>query len=305
MVRNMQKTTVFIMMMILLGAHGAWADDAKAIVDGAGELVGFDMAAVLLYERCSVLLPDKKDIFFQKRLTLYEANIQIVQMAKDKMLAIIDVKEGKDSRAKAERYFETELPKMAVKQAADVITARSNPKAFCEELANDDPSRFYVSVKYPRFINGLVRYAAGYPWSLPACDYQVTFRTPPEITFQGEGETTNIRAGTPEKNSFPYIWASCWVMKVPTAEFVRSVKSVAEQQPREQGVASAQWTEKTTAKGFELTLVGYKAISGTPAIIVKTMFIGHSSALEILVTELAAQYPSLQTTEFFDRIELK
>jgi hypothetical protein len=94
-------------------------------------------------------------------------------------------------------------------------------------------------------------------------------------------------------------------MKVPAPEFTRTIKGVAEQQAREQGVSSAQWTEKTTAKGLELTLVGHKAISGTPAIIARTMLIGNSSALEVFVTELATHYPSIQTIEFFDRIERK
>jgi hypothetical protein len=151
----------------------------------------------------------------------------------------------------------------------------------------------------------LASYPAGYPWTLPACEYRATFRTQPEITFVGEGDTTNIRAGTPQKDGFPHIWVTCWVMKVPSTEFAQTIKSLAERQAREQGVSSAQWTAKTTGKGLELTLVGHKAISGTPAIVAKTVLIGHSSALEILATELAAQYPSVQTTEFFDRIERK
>ena len=294
---------MFTIIGYLASMTTAIAADRNAIGENMGYLIGTAFGTLTLLRNCSLVVPDLKNVLSQKSDAIRSANSQIIQMAEDKLLALVDLHEGKEKRIEAKRRLEVDIPRLAAETAADVIRSAPDRAALCRRLSTVEVRDLILSRQYPGRVDQLFELQAGYPWRPPNCEYLVTFPVQHEVQYITINGVQNIRAMTPDDNRTPAIRASCWEMLKPRPQVIDLLKRDGERLWQDFGVRNTQWIETETPRGHQLVAIGTRQAFGISFTMANTILVGRHSVLEVLITEAADQYPSLQATQFIDWIE--
>jgi hypothetical protein len=273
--------------------------ESTLIEEDADILINSSVDKMALITLCTKEFPVHAKEFSERLTEAQTADMPILMIAKRKLLAITDLQEGKKARADRE-----ELLSSIGKAALNKVIAYKELKQRCENILHEP--MLFLEKEYPERTARLLDYHVGYKWSLPGCEYVLLFPVQPEIEFITVDGVENIRAMTPEKDSFPFLRASCWpkwVREMPTAQLAKLIKLRGETVQKQMGTTGLEWTESVSQKGYKIVGRAYKQALGSWISVTTTVLIGERSFVEILAIEPSDKSPSLQTIEFIESIE--
>lgn len=269
----------------------------------AGFLLGVDKATWAGYNRCARTFPDRAERFTKLRDQVDRANGQIAMLAKEKWLAAIEVEYGKGKRLETEGKLDEILLKDLTQ-----LTARQTQSELdnsCNSLLNTNPETFFLLLKYPEKVEAMLQYRIGYPWSLPICEFRVTFPHQPRVSTISEGNSVTLKAETREGFGPPYISATCQNIRSSHENLVRRLEASGNRQLTDMGVRDLRWTQEESPIAQRLKAQGDLKRDGIAITMEKSFWIGQTSLLEITISEPSADYPSLETVQFKEWIERK
>jgi hypothetical protein len=283
---------------VILTGTLATAEDRVATTQAAkaaGFLVGVDRSTWTYYNRCARVFPDRAPKFIETRDKVDRANKSIARLAKEKWLAAVEIQEGKAKRIEIQTQFDQMLFKELQQQTANQTQAEL--ESICLGLLNSDPSKLFLSKKYPQEVQLMTEYHVGYPWSPPNCEYRVTFPHEPQISTTTTGGISTPKAETREEFGLPYIGALCVSIPASDGDLVDQLKRTGEQQARDIGVRNLRWKEESSSIGQRLTSIGETQRSGITVTMEKALWIGENSLLEVTVSDETEDYPSIETIQ--------
>lgn len=290
-----QISLYFVLIGLLLMAQcRAQQFEITSIAEDAEYLINSSVDKMTLITLCTKELPEHAKEFSERLTETQTADMPILMIAKRKLLAITDQREGKKARAEREEQLNA-IGKTALKK----VSAYDDLKQRCEKTLHEP--RLFIEKEYPERTRRLLEYHVGYKWSPPGCEYVLIFPVQPEIEFITVNGKQNIQAMTPEKDSFPYLRASCWAKKeMPISQMAELIKSRGETIQKQMGTTDLRWNESFSQKGYEIVGRAYKQALGSWITVTTTVLIGDRSFVEILAIEPSANSPSLQAIEFIE-----
>jgi hypothetical protein len=246
---------------------------------------------------CIGVLPGHAKELSERLAETKKADMPVLMIARRKLLAITDLQEGKMARAQKEEQLNA-----IGKAALSKISSYSDQKGRCEKLLQEPIS--FIEAEHSDISRRILEYHVGYKWSTPGCEYVLLFPIQPEIAFITVDGQQNIQAMTPEKDSSPYLKASCWATKeMPISQMAKTIKARGEIVQKQMGTTDLHWKESFSQKEYEIVGSAYKQALGSWLTVTTTILIGERSFVEILAIEPSDISPSLQAIEFIESIE--